>query len=342
MTAERPVLREVSRDPNFPVEKIIVAGNYGPCGGVNMALKTTYRVLSVVDNHEPVYTNWDVVNNGPIMQELRSLGLVNVKNNFELVPDGAIIIFSAHGVPPEFHKIAEQKNLFVVDVTCQLVHRVHSEVKRAVREGKHVVYIAVPGHPEALGVLGEVGEDDITLVAKAADVPDLRLPTEKPSVVYSQTTLLPAEVVEIEEKLREKFPEIEIPNRLDICYAMHNRQAAVDILMGQGINLLLVVGSPHSHNSQELRSKGEKAGIPSYSVDKPEELKGEWFTNETKVVGLTAGASVLDRFTNDVIAWLRAQNPQIEVCRNNQVISEQKLTFRLPEEAINRLSERYS
>lgn len=325
----------------FPVSELRVAGNYGPCGGVNMALSATHQVLDIVRGREPVYTNWDIVNNVLIMQELKKKGLVNVGNNFDNVPDNSILLFSAHGVPPRFYEIAREKNLLVIDVTCQLVGRVHTLARNAEAAGKHIVYIGVAGHPETMGVMGEVDPQNITLVQKAADVLAVKLP-DKPKVVYSQTTLLPREVGELEKSLSEKFPEIEIPSRLDVCYAMYNRQAAVEALLKNGrIDLLLVVGSRHSHNSQELRLMGDQAGIPSYSVDGPAEIDIKWFPQDIRKVGLTAGASVLDRYTRRVINWFRRRNTGLLVTFEDQVIPEKQMTFAFKRNGLDALKERY-
>ncbi len=326
---------------SFNVERVLVAGNRGPCGGVNMALEAANQVLDIVAGREPVYTNWDVVNNTPIMNELIGKGLVNVRNNFDLVPNDSILFFSAHGVSPSFHEIAAQKNLLLIDVTCQLVSRVHSLVKKASREGKHVIYIGSNGHPETIGVTGEVTPEHITLVERAEDVSKLTLP-EGEMMVYSQTTLLPDEVLGIEQALQNKDPQIQIASRLDICYAMHNRQAAVEHLLGEDVDLLLVVGSKHSHNSQGLRHKGEKVSIPAYLVDEPEEIDMNWFLEDIRTVGLTSGASVLDRLLTPVIHWFQAQNPNITAAYEPQVIEEREMTFKLPQKDIDTLKARYA
>lgn len=342
MSNERPIDITPEVITKFPVEEILVAGNRGPCGGVNMALEAVNQVLNIVAGRETVYTNWDIVNNRPIMEELKSRGLVSFRNDWSLVPDETVVFFSAHGIPPYYHEIAKRKNLLVIDVTCQLVTRVHNLVKKADREGKHIIYIGVNRHPETVGVIGEVDPKNITLVQDINDVENLRLSANKNKVVYSQTTLLPDEVVEIEQALQQEVPQTEVPNRLDICYAMFNRQAAVEQLLQKGIDCLLVVGSKHSHNSQELRHKGEKAGIPAFSVDRPEEIDIEWFTGNIRTVGLTAGASVLERFTEDVLSWFKWQNPAISISFDPQVIPEREMTFKLPKESIKALSSRYA
>jgi len=165
---------------------------------------------------------------------------------------------------------------------------------------------------------------------------------EGKKVVYSQTTLLPNEVVGIEQAILTKFPNTEIPSRLDVCYAMDNRQAAVEKLLDDGVNLLLVVGSKHSHNSQGLKKKGLIYGIPSYLIDEPTEIEEAWFTPTIKEVGLTSGASVLDRLLVPVINWFELQEPNIIIDFQPQVKDEKDRTFRLPEKDIKALNTRYA
>lgn len=324
------------------IEKVLVAGNRGGCGGVNMALEVVEQVLNIVDGRELVYTNWGIVNNKPITSELEERGLHNVSNDFSKVPNGSIMIYSAHGVPPSFFDIAKEKDLTVVNATCQLVNRQHTLVRVAERAGKHTIFIGADGHPETVGVMGEVNPLNITLVEKVEDVDQLNLPKDKPKVVYSQTTLLPDEVVAIEEALKRSYPETEIPSRLDICYAMYNRQAAAEDLLQKGIQRMIVVGSKNSHNTQGLKKKGEKAGILSYTIDTPEEIQLSWFPSEVRVVGLTSGASVLDRFFIPVVQWFQDQNPNVGIEYQPQVIEEEEMTFKLPQAEIDKLYARYA
>lgn len=324
----------------FAIEKLLVAGNRGPCGGVNMALEAANQVLDIVAEREPVFTNWDLVNNTPVMNELRVRGLVNVKNNWDLVPPKSIVFFSAHGVPPSFHQIAQEREYLVVDVTCQLVSRVHSLVRNAERDGKHIVYVGAKGHPEATGVVGELDPKNVTLVQTVDDVKALQLPDEKPAIVYSQTTLATDEIKDVMRALRAQNPHIEIPNRWDICYATDNRQAAVGALIPK-IDFLLVAGSKHSHNSTELMRKGLKAGLPSHLIDLPEEVDPAWFTPQIRVVGITSGASVLERFTQRVVEWFLLQNPQTLVRFEDPVRDEKEMTFKLPQKDIAALRTRY-
>ncbi len=327
----------------FQVEKVLVAGNRGPCGGVNMALQAADQVLSIVNGREQVWTNWPVVNNRPISKELEEKGLRVFNNNWELVPDGSIVIFSAHGVAPKHHEDAKRKGCFVVDTTCQLVTRVHNLAIKAEKSGEKIVYIGVSGHPETEGVLGELQEENKVLIEKKGDVANSTIVDGgEGHVVYSQTTLMPTETIEIEKELKENFPKINIPNRFDLCYATLNRQGAVEKMIESGIDMLMVVGSPESHNSQMLKGRGELADIPSYSIDYSYEIDEAWFSGAIKRVGLTSGASVLDRFMEPVVEWIKEKNDGVVIEEQEQVIYEDlKKTFKLPVDDIRRIQERY-
>ncbi len=326
------------RFPNL--NEVLVAGNRGPCGGVNMALEAATQVLDIVDGREPVYTNWSIVNNAPIMDRLKQRGLININNQWEQVPKGAVVFFSAHGIPPTFKKLAEDEELLTINTTCALVNRVHDFVKNAEEDGKHVIYIGAENHPEAIGVLGELQPENVTFldVEKNVDVSSLVLPEGKDVVVYSQTTLSMDEVRDLQDALKSNFPQVEIPNRLDICYATENRQQAVDELL-KSVDLLLVVGSSHSHNSTELKRKGDKVKKPSFLIDKPEEIKDEWFEDNIHTVGVTSGASVIEEFTEDVLGWFRKY--RIPITYLPQVAYERSMTFKLPQENIEALKMRY-
>ena len=357
MTVER--FQELEQTTTF-VEEALVAGNRGPCGGVYMAFEAADQVLAIrdifagyrveatdisqIDPKLRVYSLWDIVHNKPIMKDLAKRGLVSVNLNLDLIPDAAAVIKPAHGGPPWLDDYATEHNWQMIDVTCQLVTRVQNLAKRAEREGKHVVYIGVNKHPETVGVMGQIDQQNVTLVEKPDDVLGLNLPSEKPKIVFSQTTLSPREVLKVEEVLLSKYPQVEIPNRLDICYATFNRQEAVQRLIDdKGIQMLVVVGSGHSHNSKELRDLGLFSGMPSYLVDYPQDLRIGWFTPWIKKVGLTSGASVLDRFLEPVLLWMMQNSPKLEeVIYENQVVKEEDMIFKLPERDIEALRARWA
>ncbi len=326
--------------PPLTVSEVLVAGNRGPCGGVNMAIEAANQVLDIVNQREPVFTNWDIVNNNPVMDRLRARGIISVKNNLDLIPDGSIVLFSAHGVSPEYYDIAKKREFLTIDTTCQLVSRVHTLVKNAQTEGSHIVYIGKNGHPETTGVLGELEPQNVTFLEPNAKIDDLSFPKGKEVVVFSQTTLATDEIKDTQNALKTRFPEIVIPNRWDICYATDNRQQAVeDLLQEHNIDFLLVAGSSHSHNSLELKRMAEKRNIPAALVDKPEDVDRYWFTNGVGTVGATSGASETEEDFQKILDIFRLGgiNPIVYV---PQVVSERNLTFKLPQKDIDALLRR--
>ncbi len=336
----------------FSVEVVRVAGNRGPCAGVNMAYIAATQVLDIVDGRETVWTNWPVVNNTPVMEEFTERGLRSFDNDWSRVPNRSIVIFSAHGVTPEHHKIASEKKCLVIDTTCLLVTKVHNLVIEAANEGDKVVYIGVEGHPETVGVLGELKalgkkrDQDFVLIQDPRETRSKLfrdvMGFGEDWLVYSQTTLMPDEVKDVEAALGDRFPDIFIPDRLGICYATYNRQKAVEKLIESSIDLLLVVGSPESHNSQMLKRKGLKSGVPSYSLDYPNQLKNRWFNNVTRV-GVTSGASVFDRFMQPVVDRIVRESPNARIEKQEQVKNERMdAMYPLPQESLDALRARYA
>lgn len=323
------------------VSEVLVAGNRGPCGGVNMTLEAVGQVLDVVEGRESVYTNWDVVHNKPVVERFEKRGLINIKNDWGKIPDHSILILSAHGVSPSTYEIAKQKDLHVIDTTCPLVTRVHSLVKRSEAEGKHIIYQGKNGHPETIGVMGEIDPENISLIEKPDDVDSLDLPESKEKIIFSQTTLGIDEIKDSQQMLKEKYPGIVIPNRWDICYATDNRQQATEELLDKhSVDFLLVVGSIHSHNSEELRKKADKKDIHSVLIDDATKIRRIWFMEKVKKVGVTSGASVLDEYTEGVLDWFRKEG--IKPTYLDQVVDEKNITFRLPQKEIDALSKRWS
>lgn len=336
----------------YGVEVIKVAGNRGPCAGVNMAYIAVKQALEIVDGRETVWTNWPVVNNNPVMEELIEKGLRSFDNDWNKVPDGSIVIFSAHGVTPEHHNKVQEKGCLVIDTTCLLVTKVHDLVIEAADDGQKVAYIGVEDHPETTGVLGELENlgkkrnEDFVLLQLPKDVKSKGLKEilgkGEDWVVYSQTTLMPDEVVELEALLGNRFPDIYIPDRLGICYATFNRQKAVERLIDDGIDLLLVVGSPGSHNSQMLKRKGKRLSVPSYSLDYPHQLKKRWF-KDVKRTGVTSGASVFDYVMQPVVDLIVARSSFARVEYQEQVKREpMDAVYPLPVESIQVLRDRFA
>ena len=324
------------------VTEVLVAGNRGPCGGVKMALEATNQVLDIVDGREPVHTLWDIVNNTPVMDRLKAKGLVNVNKDWDKIPEGGIVLFPAHGVRPDDYDLALQKNLLTIDVTCQLVNRVHTLVKNAQEKGLHVVYIGKEGHPETIGVLGELKPENVTFIEPKSKIKGLDIPKGKEVIVYSQTTLATDEIKTKQRSLKRLYPQIIIPNRWDICPAVDARQqAAEEMLDNIKIDFWLTAGSSHSHNSLEAKRKGVKRKIPSILIDSPSKIKRKWFTEGVKVVGATAGASETEEDFQLILDWFRNEGvaPIIYIPR---VVDESDKTFTLPQKDINALQSRYN
>src|SRR3989338_7683179 len=320
------------------VEQILLAGNRGPCGGVNMSLQATREVLAIVSGRERVYTNNEIVHNVPVMEELYGQGLVNFENDWDKVEDNSVVLFSEHGVSPRMHEIAQAKNCLTIDVTCQLVTRQHTLVKKAAADGLDVIYAGVDGHPETMGVMGEIPDDKLTLVQNIEEARKVIVPDTQQAVLYSQTTLSTFEIREIQEEMRGRS-NVAVPNRWDICYATDNRQAAVDELL-PFVDFVIVVGSRKSHNSQMLKERASQK-VKAYSIDRPDEIDIDWFVDGIRRVGLTSGASVEERFFVDTLEWFKLKNPNIQIKQMPEVKAEPVKIFALPQKDINLLKARY-
>lgn len=331
------------------VENIFIAGNRGPCGGVNMALEAADQVLTIVDGREPVYTPWDIVHNTPVMDDLRKRGLVNFESNWNRVPDRSIVFKPAHGGPPSLDQIAADKGCLLIDVTCPLVVRVQNMAIEAQSREEDVIYVGALNHPEPAGVLGRLDPQRVHFIHTPQDFQQLNLDPDQPTIVLSQTTMSMGDVGEIYE-LAGQRPNITIPPRSTICYATDTRQSAVDAMLAEEqIDLFMVVGSLHSHNSQALVEVGRKHGVPSMSVDTATEMPDAWAQlnagtqPQTRLsVGLTSGASVPDALLVPVVKWFTEQYPGVRITWLDQVTKEANRTFRLPETAIQKLRDRYA
>jgi len=325
--------------PQFGVEKILIAGNRGPCGGVWRIFEQLDTVFDEIDKVCPgtkVYINWYPVNNIPTTFAYEQRGLVNFKNDWSAVADGSLVIPSAHGVGPDFYEMAKAKNCVVLaDGTCQLVTRVHNLVIRAENEGKTIVYVGVGGHPETEGVRKEIiNPENFILIEEEEDVASVDLPTGRQMVVYSQTTLSTRETANKYKALKEKFPGIEIPSRRDICYATDSRQMAVEDLVAKA-DSLIVVGSKISHNSTELAMVFNSWGKPWHMVDEPSDIEPEWFTASNKIQAVTSGASVKDGLLYPVVDRISQLNPKAKIVHEEQIIEENlALVFKYDAEAI--------
>mgnify|MGYP003334899410 FL=1 len=279
--------------------EILLAQPRGFCAGVDRAITIVQKALEKFG--APIYVRHEIVHNAYVVNDLRAKGAIFVDELSE-VPAGATVIFSAHGVSPAVRDEAAERGLNVFDATCPLVTKVHVEVVKMRREGMHIVMIGHKGHPEVEGTMGQAPEG-MQLVETVADVAGIDLPTDAKIAYVTQTTLSVDETREIVEALKKKFPHISQPKKQDICYATQNRQDAVKFMAPQ-VDLVIVVGSPNSSNSNRLRELSEKLGVVSYMVDDPSQLCPEWFVGK-KRIGLTAGASAPESLAQSIVERIR-------------------------------------
>ncbi|MGF1691400.1 4-hydroxy-3-methylbut-2-enyl diphosphate reductase [Photobacterium kagoshimensis] len=282
---------------------ILLANPRGFCAGVDRAISIVERALEMYQ--PPIYVRHEVVHNRFVVEGLKQRGAVFVEELHE-VPDDSIVIFSAHGVSQAVRAEAKARQLTVFDATCPLVTKVHMEVARASRRNMEVVLIGHAGHPEVEGTMGQYASEmgGMYLVEKPEDVD--KMVVKDPSHLHyvSQTTLSVDETADVIERLREVFPEIQGPRKDDICYATQNRQDAVRE-MAETVDVMIVVGSKNSSNSNRLRELAEKLGTPGYLTDCPEDVNPAWFDGQNKV-GVTAGASAPEELVNQIIERIQA------------------------------------
>jgi len=305
--------------------KVLLANPRGFCAGVDRAIEIVERALGLFG--APIYVRHEVVHNRYVVDRLRRMGAEFVDELHE-VPDGATVIFSAHGVSRAVQLEAKRRDLNVFDATCPLVTKVHMEVRRYAREGRDVVLIGHAGHPEVEGTMGQFDGSmggTIHLVESPDDVADLVVRDPSRLALVTQTTLSVDDTARVVEVLRERFPALETPRKEDICYATQNRQDAVKKLT-EACDVLLVVGSPASSNSNRLREIADTRGIPGYLIDGPDDLQPEWFDG-ISAVGVTAGASAPEILVARVVNRLRewGGEPPAEVTGR-----EENVTFGLP------------
>ena len=306
--------------------EILMAQPRGFCAGVDRAINIVNEALERFG--APIYVRHEIVHNVYVVNELREKGAVFVDELHE-VPRGGIVVFSAHGVSQEVRKDAEQRGLQVYDATCPLVTKVHLEVIKMCKEGYTVLMIGHAGHPEVEGTMGQVKEG-VFLIENIGDVDKLPFSSDEKIAFVTQTTLSVDETKEIVEALTKKFPSIVQPRKQDICYATQNRQDAVKFMAPQ-VELVIVVGSATSSNSNRLRELSEKLGVPSYMVDAPEQLKPEWFVGK-KRVGLTAGASAPESLAQAIVARIQEFGPR-SVRALAGVVED--VTFSLPKNLVD-------
>jgi 4-hydroxy-3-methylbut-2-en-1-yl diphosphate reductase len=313
--------------------QILLANPRGFCAGVDRAIDIVERALELFG--QPVYVRHEVVHNHYVVDRLRGLGAIFVEELAD-VPRGGTVIFSAHGVSNAVEREAAARGLTVFNATCPLVTKVHMEVQRYAREGRDVILIGHAGHPEVEGTMGRFdasGGGRIHLVQNLRDVDALQVHDPERLAFVTQTTLSVDDTFEIVAALRARFPQLATPRREDICYATQNRQDAVKKLLEE-CDVLLVVGSSTSSNSNRLRELADRVGVPGYLVDGASDLRREWFSGK-RSVGVTAGASAPELMVQEVIKQLThwgGQAPREVVGR------EERVYFALPRE-LRRASE---
>ncbi|MBI4998117.1 MAG: 4-hydroxy-3-methylbut-2-enyl diphosphate reductase [Rhodocyclales bacterium] len=279
---------------------VLLANPRGFCAGVERAIAIVEKALELYG--APIYVRHEVVHNKYVVDNLRAKGAVFV-DELDQVPDGATVIFSAHGVSKAVQAEAAQRNLRVFDATCPLVTKVHLEVARQRAQGREVVMIGHKGHPEVEGTMGQSG-DGMHLVERVGDVARLTLQNPERVAYVTQTTLSVDDAAAVIAALRERFPAIVGPKKDDICYATQNRQDAVRQLI-ESCDVVVVVGSPNSSNSNRLREVAVQGGARAYLVDRADELDPAWFVGARRI-GVTAGASAPEVLVDDVVASLKA------------------------------------
>jgi 4-hydroxy-3-methylbut-2-en-1-yl diphosphate reductase len=302
-------------------DEILLAQPRGFCAGVDRAINIVNEALSRFG--APIYVRHEIVHNKYVVDELRAKGAIFV-DEIDEIPRGAIVIYSAHGVSQQVRQDAAQRGLQVYDATCPLVTKVHVEVVKLCKDGFTVFMIGHAGHPEVEGTMGQV-DSGIVLIENLTDVEKLNFSADERLAFVTQTTLSVDETKEIVNALTKKFPKIIQPKKQDICYATQNRQDAVKFMAPQ-VQLVIVVGSQASSNSNRLRELAEKLGVPAYMVDAPDQLRPEWFVGK-KRVGLTAGASAPESLAQAIVARIQEFGPR-QIRSLDGVVED--VTFSLP------------
>ena len=281
------------------LREVVLAEPRGFCAGVDRAIEIVERAIRKFG--APIYVRHEIVHNTYVVEDLKAKGAIFIEELSE-VPRGATLVFSAHGVSQAVRQEAAQRGFHVFDATCPLVTKVHVEVAKLHREGYDFIMIGHKGHPEVEGTMGQLNEG-IYLVEDASDVEHVQVRQSERLAVVTQTTLSVDDAAEILAAVKRRFPAVREPKQQDICYATQNRQDAVKVL-APDVDIVIVVGSPTSSNSNRLRELAQRLGAPAHMVDSPEDLKPEWFEGK-QAVGLTAGASAPDILVQRVIERLR-------------------------------------
>ncbi|MEQ1639186.1 MAG: 4-hydroxy-3-methylbut-2-enyl diphosphate reductase [Novosphingobium sp.] len=317
--------------PFKPAEKqplrLLLAAPRGFCAGVDRAIDIVELALKRFG--EPVYVRHEIVHNRFVVDSLKAKGAIFVEELDE-VPDGAPVVFSAHGVPKAIPAKATERGLDWLDATCPLVSKVHRQAERQIEAGRHILFIGHADHPEVIGTLGQVPEGTITLVEKVADIAALDIADGTELAFLTQTTLSVDDTAEIVAALRAHFPQIVGPKAEDICYATSNRQTAVKTIAPE-CQLVLVIGAPNSSNSLRLVEVAQRCGAQGMLIQRANEIDPAWLDG-VNTLGLTAGASAPEQLIREVIDHISALR---DVTIEQVVTAEEKMVFKLPRQLVD-------
>ncbi|MBO7383991.1 MAG: 4-hydroxy-3-methylbut-2-enyl diphosphate reductase [Fibrobacter sp.] len=305
------------------MKKLVLATPRGFCAGVDRAIHVVEKAIEKFGT--PIYVRHEIVHNKFVVETLKAKGVIFVDEVSE-IPEGSVVIFSAHGVAEQIYSDAEARHLRVLDASCPLVLKVHFSAKRHYDAGRHIILIGHAGHAEVVGTLGQLPEGAISLIGNEADVDTVQVPESKELAYITQTTLSVAETRKIIEALKKRFPNIIGPDAGDLCYATGNRQAAV-LELCQHVEMLLVVGAKNSSNSSRLMELGLEQGIPSHLIADVHDLDPTWFEG-VNTVGLSSGASAPEVLVQGVVEFLKEKNKGLEV--ENLVKLVENTKFKLP------------
>ena len=309
-----------------PPLHLLIAAPRGFCAGVDRAIQIVE--LAIERFGPPVYVRHEIVHNRFVVDRLRGMGAVFVKELDE-VPDGRPVVFSAHGVPKLVPAAAQARGLDYLDATCPLVSKVHRQAERLIEAGRHIIFIGHAGHPEVIGTFGQVPPGSMTLVETVEDVALIE-PADPTNLAFlTQTTLSVDDTAAIVEALQARFPAIQAPRSEDICYATSNRQAAVKAIAGR-CERMLVIGAPNSSNSLRLAEVAERQGVPARLIQRAADIDWEWL-GQPGTVGLTAGASAPEVLVREVVDALAERFDVIEDIADHE---PERMTFKLPRELV--------
>ena len=321
-------LSDVSSDATEkPPLVLLIAAPRGFCAGVDRAIEIVERALEKYG--APVYVRHEIVHNRYVVDALREKGAVFVEELDE-VPDGAPVVFSAHGVPKSVPAEADRREMLYVDATCPLVSKVHRQAERQIEKDRHIIFIGHAGHPEVIGTMGQVDEGQMTLVETVDDVAKLDFTAGTPLAYLTQTTLSVDDTADVIAALERRFPDISGPKAEDICYATSNRQAAVKKI-APGSDLVLVIGAPNSSNSLRLVEVAERLGTDAHLIQRASDIDPQWLEG-VGTLGLTAGASAPELLVREVVdrlgEWRTVEETTI-------MAAEEKMVFKLPRQLLD-------